>query len=980
MPTVQREDEIDKAYEDRFTAIALHQAESENPDHQPGTTDMSGFERSYADASGTAGELSDREGSHDLAQPQVLPDKSANKPWSNKVTQPTQVPQKGIINQMKKVGKKRGAAGLATILLGGGIIGLSTFSFPVMMLQHITANYTNKFNLQQAAVDVRSDKILRKMFSGDGATRGVCTEYVSFRCKYEKMSDKTLKKMIDDPQKRVTPLDADGKPMDPKDSRFTRSRPASFDYIDPATGAKRNIPASTFASEFRNNQGFRVALTESFSPRWQVFNDHITKNVLNRLRITKASNYTDLKTEKEINAKIDDVANGDSKATVVNAAEQPQDNDTEEQKKTKADINQNTDEAVRGASNAGEAIENGAVKSASQIVRSGNLVGLVATGYCTIVQGSGALSTALRATQMAIAMRAAFEVVKTADQVRKGDATPELASAFGNRLTETKTDGQGNIVQAAATDGWGMRNALNNESVPSVKDNYNQFLPGAGAAAAITAFTTAVGGNNSAIKAACGAVNSAPGQFGLALLGGPASIVGFAAGTAMAPLLEGIVGNLMQRIVGTIAGRYFDANVRGEGFGNMFDIGFRNYMSESAIAGGGGAMSHKQAADYERLNSQVRLAYARDDRASLSPLDASNPNTALGSVFTRFIPMMSSMSSVTSLVTQSIATTTSSLSSILSPRTYAAEPIQDYSLCDDPNLKGVAAGPACNIIAGVPPDVMNSTSIEQVLNELVGQYDENTGEVNQYFPGTEIETPLYKWQENCLPGGGDAAKFVENCKVDTHENQMLALFFIDRRTVRIINSEDGSDESQNSSSSSGSGSFVSGETKDLAAQILASPNVKFQVEPAQRKAFEEIASTGKQSTCGGVAISPKLMGVLLGISQKYKITVGVLTTGHGCDGGNHSTGHAADLNGVVSLDGSRSTSNGGQFINEIDLTSNPLMKDFIQDLMAIIAESGGGSMGQQQAWSRQGIQVPSGVVTCVDTAHHLHISAGGRGC
>lgn len=954
MPTLEREDEIDKAYDRRFTATALHQAET-----TPGTADMSGFEQSAAGPDAIPGELSTAENT---------PSKSPS--WATNVTQPTKAPQ----NIFKKIAKNKYApTGIAGLFLTGGILMIGSFSFPALLLQHITTNYFNKFNLQQAAIDVRSDKILRQMFSDKGATSGICGETITFRCKYNQISNKTLNAMATNPESKVIPLGKDGKPMDVKNTSLFKSRPDAFEFTD-SMGKKQVVSAANFADAYRNNQEFRNATSRSINPRWQAMNDRTLKGVLSRLKISKGPGETKGKTAKEINAAIETEANSGEKVRAGSSVEAINDNDTDAQKNAKKASGQNTEAALRDMTATESVVENGAVKSLTRdslgkMVRTGNGVGFVATAYCTVAGGAKGLSTALRAAQQTVAMRAAFSSGRAAQQIQMGDGSPELASAYGDRLTATVRDEKGTIIKGAATDGYGLRNGLSGERPADKKDSYLKFLPGAGASKAFGDFSAKIGGDSAVVQKSCGAINSTSGQIGLALLGGPGAIVGVIAGPVIAPLLEGVVSNIMERIIGSLVGKYFDASTIGEDYGNVIDIGSRNFYSEASAAGGGGAMSREQATNYEQLNHQVALAYARDDRATLSPFDVSNPNTALGNIYGKLLPLFGSMNSLSSFVPRLASTTTTSVASILAPSAYAAEEFQDYELCDDPNMKEVAAGPACNIITGIPVDILRSTTPNQVLDELKGQYDESTGEA---LAGT----PLKEWEENCLPGTADAAKFVEHCKVDTRAHQLQALFFVDRRTMQMLNSEDGSDESQGASASSGSGGFVSGDTMQLAKQILASPNVKFQVEPQQRKWFEEISATGKQSGCGGVAISPRLMGVILGISQKYKITIGVLVNGHDCDQWQHPKGLAVDFNGVVSLDGKQATTNNGHNIEPGDLRANPLMKSFISDLSKIIMEGGGGKIGQYNTWSVQNVDLAPGIdvqFAAGDTPNHLHV-------
>lgn len=174
----------------------------------------------------------------------------------------------------------------------------------------------------------------------------------------------------------------------------------------------------------------------------------------------------------------------------------------------------------------------------------------------------------------------------------------------------------------------------------------------------------------------------------------------------------------------------------------------------------------------------------------------------------------------------------------------------------------------------------------------------------------------------------------------------------------------------NSNAVTGSvGTLPTGSVQELAKQVLNNPNISFQVEPTQRKALEYIAETGKARNCGNKTVSPKLLSVLLAAAAKYKIVVGVLVDGHGCDDDSHPLGLAADLNGVNPLSGSGGT---GRFITPQDYRSNALLKKFYEDIGDLIAQSGGGRMGQHQCFNGAAPK-NSNLYYFNDACNHLHI-------
>jgi hypothetical protein len=172
------------------------------------------------------------------------------------------------------------------------------------------------------------------------------------------------------------------------------------------------------------------------------------------------------------------------------------------------------------------------------------------------------------------------------------------------------------------------------------------------------------------------------------------------------------------------------------------------------------------------------------------------------------------------------------------------------------------------------------------------------------------------------------------------------------------------------------GNIPTGTTKELAQKILDSANISFQT-PAERDAMEYIASTGHARTCGNTSTSPKLLGILLAASSKYKIVIGVLTDGHGCTSDEqthaHAKGLAADINGVNPLSGSGGT---GNMIDAGELQSNSIVKQFYGDLGNIVAQAGGGEIGQVQCVGNPD-KNPK-VHYFNDVCNHIHVDVVGN--
>lgn len=171
----------------------------------------------------------------------------------------------------------------------------------------------------------------------------------------------------------------------------------------------------------------------------------------------------------------------------------------------------------------------------------------------------------------------------------------------------------------------------------------------------------------------------------------------------------------------------------------------------------------------------------------------------------------------------------------------------------------------------------------------------------------------------------------------------------------------------------------SGTAAELASRILANANISFQTA-SERTWFTEITRDGTMANdCGGrVAISPKLLGVLLVAAAKYKVVVGVLSEGHGCDTGFHPKGMAVDLNGVNPAPGGPTGTGTGNILHWDTMTAAQMTfaKGFYGYVGQILSANGGGGMGQVQCM----VSPPksAGVVYFTDTCNHLHVDVGKR--
>ena len=188
------------------------------------------------------------------------------------------------------------------------------------------------------------------------------------------------------------------------------------------------------------------------------------------------------------------------------------------------------------------------------------------------------------------------------------------------------------------------------------------------------------------------------------------------------------------------------------------------------------------------------------------------------------------------------------------------------------------------------------------------------------------------------------------------------------------------------SSPVGNGTIPTGTAQQLATQILSNNNITFQDDPngSERAAMKYIASTGHGRDCGGPAMDPRLLGVILAMAQQFKIVIGVLDDGHGCDGLNHPKGKAVDLNGVNPLPGAKLSQGLTGTGNRIDWTAAemPIMRAFITYVGTLLSSLNTGKapyvggLGQEFCFTGAKPTYAQYVNYFDDTCNHQHVDVG----
>jgi hypothetical protein len=878
-------------------------------------------------------------------------------PWKNNVTDvASAIKPGGMVASLKKRSPML-AILMVLVTLGTGI---GLFGGSALLPMSIVSNLVQKFNTQETSMTIRTNKLIASKMSGD-VTTGTCN-IIKIACRYTRPSNRFLTQLEGN---GIKAIDKNGEAIS-KSGIFPNTRPVAYEYTN-SEGKTISVEAKDLYKTLVNDAEFRDAFHSASKTRFMSLTDYVFNTVKTRFGFSTSDKLKSATDEKSLASEVEDVAtvddNGAKAAAKAGGAE---------------------------AEAAGEkALEDTADKEVQQLANDGkgNALGLVAGTICLGTDAPGLIVKANRAYEMAKLIKYSVVFLSAFGAIKAGDATPAEVGAIGGMLT-TVVNGK------SAMDSFGMRYVMDGDTKPQ-NNNYQKFSPGAsiisklGGFAAISNSRAKISTCNVATNPVTGAAidealaTSAVGTLGTTAL---AALANVAIGTVLGHLAEVIlpsaiklvVSNLpMTSILNSVFGD-LTKDLSGEPVGDALVSGASHVMGQTANAGGNMPLTPSQAVAYDDTTKQVQIAYAQEDRATKSPLDASSPNTFLGSIIQKLIPYYTDSSSTAGSVSSTFATigkmVMGSFGLALQPLAVSAasDDSSQYKLCDDPEIKNndIAAGPFCNIIYGIPTQYLDKDPVT-IVKDLMspdptdpanggngkypGNVDVNTGDP---VPGSE----LAKWIELCTDGTTDQAN---NCKIKDGRTADFALYTIDHR---IQKSMDDDETTTTTTTPDTTTTPSSGDAQQLAKEILANNKISY-ISAADTTAHvspkEDIedAAAGKVGSAG-VMTSTEVLRLIATVGQTHSVSISAIQSGgqghcggqskSSCPNDPHYTGDAVDFD---ILDGTP--------LKGRDKGSLEIIK---------IAEGiwpTGSAFGQKQCGSTP--TLPSGWTTFDDTCNHIHL-------
>lgn len=717
--------------------------------------------------------------------------------------------------------KKSGPFGAIIGIIVGGAGIVSFFGGPGLLIVNFAEVITDKLNYQLGVMDARYSKIVEAKLKN--TTSGVCTSLTSRLCKYSTFSDK-----------EIANFEKAGLKVNESGSSITgRTKVDSFE-ID-VGGETKTITAGEFKSAMKNIPEFKSAMKSAYNMKYLGTSDSIFSKALSYFKTSKAKPFNDSDSDEERATELEDkTKNGTSEADLkaANVCDKA-DECTDEEKARNGSGANNATEAVDDATSNSDSVANRVLNEASDVATEGTeeaaeevatkaaqagaktaweagsstikITG-IADNVCMVygwVKGFSFAAKAIRAAEIA---RYAMMFLSTASMIKAGVAKADDVSYLGNLMTKVVTI-NGKSTKSA-TDSIGYRSlaygdkGTTNSSLNAVAGaSFPPLIQGA-----IDTIINTIG--KKGIDQTCHVLANPFVQAGSLIVGVASFFAGigevkFTAQMVIAPVIA-LIGAFLPTMLGEIlAGKVVTASTFGEVTGDLIASGTGGLLSKSSSIGGGAVLTRTQATAYMQYQNQVAADYAEYDRQTLSPFDASNPNTFLGSIYTQLTPYLNNTSSVTGAISSIGSIVLSSMSNIVSPTTSAAT-TDNYDSCTDMAVTdlNMATDVFCNPVTGIPTQYLNEEP-ETVYNNLVssGDIDADGNPTSQRYK--DLISNCIERQAPYGVSNADEVDNTDSCFINDQTTAEMYLFRADGRIVDALEGDTGSDNAADTTPDAG---------------------------------------------------------------------------------------------------------------------------------------------------------------------------------
>lgn len=767
--------------------------------------------------------------------------------------------------------KKKSPMLAIVITLAGLVTGVGIFGGSTLLPMGIVANVVQKFNpAQETSLSIRTNRMLVSKLV-KGTTTGSCS-VIKIACRYTRPSNRFLAQLE---KNGIQLMDSKGRIV--KASKWLpNTRPKSYRYFNNESESVV-VEAKNLKRILLDDDAFRARFSNATRTRFMSVTDNVFNTIKARFTFNTNDRLKDTPDEKAVTGEVDELSALDDNGAKAAANAGTAEAEVAAETFAKNELKTTAEEILEKLGKAGK----------------GDAIILAAGAACLISDTPSIIIKANRAFQMAQLIKYSAVFLSAFGAIKAGDATPAEAGAIGAVLTKV-------VADKSAMDSFGMRYVMTGDKLPKKTDGYKAFSPGSsmikkfGGMAKLSNNTAKIQTCKYMMNPVAGAsLNAVMAGTGVGIV---AAAVNFAAGYVIGTAIEKFAPTIVDLVIEnspismtSILEFFFGdltKGLKGEAVGDALTSGAAHMMGQTANAGGNMPLTVPQAVAYDNATKQVQLAYAKEDRATKSPLDASSQNTFLGSIVQKLIPYFTSSGSTLGSFSNTFSsisnTVVGSFGLALNPLAVsAASPNGDeYKLCDDPEItgNGTAAGPFCNIIYGVPTKYLDKDPVD-VMNNLIvkGEIDEDTGEPKE---------GLKDWVELCTDGTTDQAN---NCKI-TDETADYALYTIDHRIQVAMDEDDTTTSSTPPTTTDPTTPDTpsTGDAKQLAQQILANNKIDLSYVGSAGVAVKkdvQAAANGKKGSAGAMT-SAAILQLIANLGKNHTVSVSAIQSG----GMGHSTG------------------------------------------------------------------------------------------
>jgi hypothetical protein len=643
-----------------------------------------------------------------------------------------------------------------------GIGGLTTVAQPF----HILANIQEKFDTQSLGLEKRSNVVMRHMMSPK-STNGTVGGFINK--KYKTMSSRTIKRLD---QKGIKVIDADTGEI-----CSSKCKPTALEMDG------KKISAGEFKAEMETNKAFNNNFTAAKRTRFQAFKDKFAAKFNNKFNIAlnKFKNWlgdvagSDGNSKAALGKSVDSATKFGADTSDTTAAKPKNDDGSfgpsQETGKTDTHIDVDGDTNTR-------------LQSLSDSFSKAGKVANLLTGLpCTVITVAATVSVGITGLKVAQMVGLFGQFSESIDKTKAGDGNNSPINTFMSEVNTPSVRKVGEVSVNDATaeitnaelvsSGESAKSAAEsdlmrfvttdsamNPNDPSVLDYsyegvFNNFFGNNSLLSGVEDFVQSASNLKSIIRG-CALARAAAGAINVV-----SNILSFGMWTVVQESGSSLLNMTMQVAISKgmpkllqFAVKGFLTDALGEDLGNALISGAASSYSSMHQGGGGVAANLSTVQAYHLENQRLIAQYAEIERDEKNPFDVTSKYTFLGSIVGRFIPHISTMSSLSGIFTTIGSVFGQSMSVLLPTSSALSVSAITASIGNCPALEGlgVVGTPTCQpwLTSPISEDIIE-TDPDDLYQKLLND-DNGAGgiEIVNDEPKVREGSTLDKFGKYCM--------------------------------------------------------------------------------------------------------------------------------------------------------------------------------------------------------------------------------------